>query len=80
MEIEKRQEIKKEIKAKFGDKLTLNSYQLAQILGVAPATVENWRKQGVGVEYLEIGVGKKKRILYPLENVIDFLSRTVQIA
>ena len=41
--------------------LNLNSKQTAGILGVSASSIETWRKQGIGIDYIEIG----GRILYP---------------
>ena len=48
--------------------LNLNSKQTAGILGVSASTVETWRKQGIGVDYIEVG----GRILYPKLEIAKF--------
>ena len=48
--------------------LNLNSKQTASILGVSASTVEAWRKQGIGIEYIEVG----GRILYPKLKIAEF--------
>ncbi|MCT7508700.1 helix-turn-helix domain-containing protein [Aliarcobacter cryaerophilus] len=48
--------------------LNLNSKQTAGILGVSASTVEAWRKQGIGVDYIEVG----GRILYPKLKIAEF--------
>ena len=52
----------------FEKKLNLNSKQTAQILGVSPSSIEAWRKQGIGVDYIEVG----GRILYPKLKIAEF--------
>ncbi|MCG3667509.1 helix-turn-helix domain-containing protein [Aliarcobacter butzleri] len=52
----------------FEKKLNLNSKQTAEILGVSPSSVEAWRKQGIGVDYIEVG----GRILYPKLKIAEF--------
>ena len=52
----------------FEKKLNLNSKQTAQILGVSPSSVEAWRKQGIGVDYITVG----GRILYPKLKIAEF--------
>ena len=52
----------------FEKKLNLNSKQTAEILGVLPSSVEAWRKQGIGVDYIEVG----GRILYPKLKIAEF--------
>lgn len=48
--------------------LNLNSKQTAQIIGVSASTIEAWRKQGIGIEYIEVG----GRILYPKLKIAEF--------
>lgn len=52
----------------FEKKLNLNSKQTAEILGVSPSSIEAWRKQGIGVDYIEVGA----RILYPKLKIAEF--------
>ncbi|WP_151947681.1 MerR family transcriptional regulator [Aliarcobacter butzleri] len=61
----------------FAKILNLNSKQTAGILGVSPSSVETWRKQGIGVDYIEVG----KRILYPKLKIAEFqVKRKVKTA
>ena len=55
-------------KKKIKKILNLNSKQTAGILGVSASTVEAWRKQGIGIEYIEVG----GRILYPKLKIAEF--------
>ncbi len=48
--------------------LNLNSKQTAGILGVSPSSIESWRKQGIGLDYIEVG----GRILYPKLKIAEF--------
>ena len=65
-EIEK---YEKEIKALGLTKaLNLNSKQTASILGVSASSIETWRKQGIGIDFVEIG----GRILYPKLKIAEF--------
>ena len=36
--------------------LNLNSKQTAGILGVSASSIETWRKQGIGIDYIEVGM------------------------
>ncbi|MFW3399589.1 hypothetical protein [Aliarcobacter butzleri] len=61
----------------FAKILNLNSKQTAGILGVSPSSVETWRKQGIGVDYIEVG----GRILYPKLKIAEFqVKRKVKTA
>ena len=48
--------------------LNLNSKQTAQIIGVSASTIEAWRKQGIGIDFIEVG----GRILYPKLKIAEF--------
>lgn len=52
----------------FAKVLNLNSKQTASLLGVSASTIENWRKQGLGIDYVEVG----GRILYPKLKIAEF--------
>lgn len=54
----------------YRDKMNLNSSETARILGVSPSSVENWRRCGLGITYIEI-VG---RIMYPKRYIAEFLA------
>ena len=60
----------------FKDKMNLNSSETARIIGVSPSSIENWRKCGLGITYIEV-VG---RIVYPKRYIAEFLAlRQVKI-
>ena len=74
------EEIKKyeeEIKAlNLAKGLNLNSKQTAQVIGVSASTIEEWRKNGLGVQYIAVPcLGKKKiaRCLYPIKNIAKWM-------
>lgn len=52
----------------YKDRLNLNAKQAASILGVSASSIENWRKQGIGIDFVEIG----GRILYPKLKIAEF--------
>ena len=57
--------------------LNLNSKQTASILGVSASSIEAWRKQGIGIDYIEVG----GRILYPKLKIAEFqVNRKVKTA
>ena len=65
-EIEK---YEKEIKALGLTKgLNLNSKQTAQVIGVSPSTIEKWRKDGIGIDYIMVG----GRVMYPIKAIARF--------
>jgi len=48
---------------------TLNQKQAAELLGVSPRTLENWRQRGGGPPYTKIG---KSRVVYESEDLDAF--------
>lgn len=57
----------------FKDKINLNVRETAKVLGVSPSSVDNYRKQGVAIDYIELG----GRILYPKKAIGEFLVRSL---
>lgn len=60
--------------------IAFNQSQTAELLGVSSSTLENWRKEGIGIEYIKAGNGKRGRVLYPKIKIAEYLSRTVKVA
>lgn len=58
-QIEKYEQEIKEMKLTKG--LNLNANQVATVVGTSPSTIENWRKDGIGIEYIDVkSYGKKE--------------------
>lgn len=56
--------------------LNLNSKQLSIVLGISQSTVELWRSNSLGVDYIAVPcLGKKKnsRVMYPIRKVAEWL-------
>ena len=63
LEIEK---YEKEIKAlNISKGINLNSKQAANVIGVSPSTIEKWRKDGIGIDYIMVG----GRVMYPIKAI-----------
>lgn len=60
--------------------IAFNQSQTAELLGVSSSTLENWRREGIGIEYIKAGNGKRGRILYPKIKIAEYLSRTIKVA
>lgn len=73
------QRYEKEIKALGLTKgLNLNTKQLSIVLSTAPSTIELWRQNGLGCEYIAVPcLGKKKnaRVMYPIRKIAEWLVR-----
>ncbi len=62
--------------------MTYNESQAAEAIGVSASTMAQWRKNGVGPEYVSVKMpGKERaRILYPIAALEAWLTKTVQTA
>ncbi|MDN5045403.1 DNA-binding protein [Aliarcobacter butzleri] len=57
----------------FKDKINLNVKETARVLGVSSSSLDNYRKMGIGVDYIEVG----SRILYPKRAIGEYLVRSL---
>lgn len=57
--------------------LTLNQKQTAEALGISCSTLEGWRKNSLGPEYIKAGPGKS-RVLYPKQKIAAYLANTIR--
>ncbi|MFW0693385.1 helix-turn-helix domain-containing protein [Aliarcobacter butzleri] len=52
----------------------LNQSQVASLLGLSNSTLANWRAEGISLEYLKVGKGKRNRVLYLKTKLVEFLN------
>lgn len=65
----------------YKKKIVLNTLQTSELLGVSSGTLENWRKQGIGPQYVRLGgEGRKPRIMYPKTAIAEWLTNTIKTA
>jgi hypothetical protein len=63
------------------NKSTLTKQELSNELGVSINTINSYIVKGCGIpEYIKIGTGKNGKVLFPIVNVVDFLSNTIKVA
>ena len=62
---------------RFKRLLVLNQKQTAEVLGVSNSTLEGWRKNSLGPEYIKAGPGKS-RVLYPKQKIAEYLANTIK--
>ncbi len=55
------------------EKVVLSENELAQYWGVSPKTLQRWRTEGRGPNYLKLS----KRVLYPLAEIRIFESKAL---
>ncbi len=58
----------------------MNECNSAMVIGVSPSGLANYRKEGIGPEYIKVENGVKSRILYPKTCILKWLNNTVKTA
>lgn len=62
-------------------KATITKEELANELGVSISSINNYIVKGMGIpEYIKYGIGKNSKVLFPIVNVIDYLSHTIKVS
>lgn len=62
------------------NKSTLTKKELADELGMSVSSINNYIVKGVGIpEYVKVGTGKNGTVLFPIVNVVDYLSNTIKV-
>jgi len=62
-------------------KVALSKQELANELGLGLSTVSKFMADGIGLpNYKKIGHAKNSRVIFPIVNVAEFLSTTVEVA
>jgi len=65
--------------SQYGQVLTKK--ELAQVLKVSVSSINNYITKGVGIpEYVKVGTEKNGKVLFPVVNVVDYLSNTIKVA
>ncbi len=74
------QEIHEDLKQRY-NKSTLTKKELANELNVSVSSINSYIVKGTGIpEYIKVGTGKNGKVLFPLVNVVSYLSATVKVA
>jgi|TARA_R110002050_G_scaffold243131_3_gene379608 hypothetical protein len=73
-----------ELNSMLPDKLKraacINECNAAMLIGVSASGLSNYRKEGIGPEYIKVENGAKARILYPKTCILKWLNNTVKTA
>lgn len=73
------QTIYNELHSKYG--LNLTKKELSQVLKVSVSSINNYIVKGEGIpEYIKVGKAKNGKVLFPVVNVVDYLSNTIKVA
>jgi hypothetical protein len=71
--------IYEDMTSKYG--FTLTKKELSEVLKVSVSSINNYIVKGVGIpEYTKVGTGKNGVVLFPVVNVVDYLSNTIKVA
>ena len=63
------------------NKATLTKKELASELGVSVSSINSYIVKGTGIpEYIKVGTGKNGKVLFPLVNLVSYLSNTIRVA
>ncbi len=63
------------------NKSTLTKKELSKELGVSVSTINKYIGDKEGIpEYIKVGTGKNGTVLFPVVNVVDYLSNTIKVA
>lgn len=67
------------LSSRYGTNLTKK--ELAEVLKISVSSINNYIVKGEGIpQYIKVGTGKNGKILFPVVNVVDYLSNTVSVA
>lgn len=73
-------QIKEDLEMKY-NKSTLTKKELALELSVSVSSINQYIVKGVGIpEYIKVGTEKNGRVLFPINNVVDYLSNTILVS
>ena len=63
------------------NKSTLTKKELSNELGMSVSSINTYICKGEGIpQYIKIGNSKNGKVLFPVVNVVDYLSNTYQVA
>lgn len=63
----------------FKKKIALNQSETSNIIGVSDSTLRNWRREGIGIEYIKASENENSRILYPKISIAQYLAKTIKV-
>lgn len=63
------------------NKSTLTKKELSMELGVSESSINKYIGKGEGIpEYIKVGTSRNGTVLFPIVNVVDYLSNTIKVA
>lgn len=74
------EQIHNDLKQRY-NKSTLTKKELSNELNVSVSSINSYIVKGTGIpEYIKVGTGKNGKVLFPVVNVVDYLSHTIRVA
>ncbi len=74
------EQIHSDLKQRY-NKSTLTKKELANELGVSVSSINSYIVKGTGIpEYIKVGTGKNGKVLFPVVNIVDYLSNTIRVS
>lgn len=62
-------------------KSTLTKSELAKELNISVSSINNYIVKNEGIpEYIKVGNGKNGKVLFPIVNVVAYLSNTIKVS
>ena len=73
-------QIKEDLETRY-NKSTLTKKELALELNVSVSSINKYIVDKKGIpEYVKLGTGKNSRVLFPINNIVDYLSNTIKVS
>ena len=74
------EQIHNDLKQRY-NKSTLTKKELSNELGVSVSSINSYIVKGTGIpEYIKVGTGKNGKVLFPVVNIVQYLSNTIRVA
>lgn len=74
------EQIHSDLKQRY-NKSTLTKKELSNELGVSVSSINSYIVKGTGIpEYIKVGTGKNGKVLFPVVNIVDYLSNTIRVS
>lgn len=71
--------IYEDLSSQYGHNLTKK--ELSKVLKVSVSSINNYIVKGEGIpEYVKVGTGKNGKVLFPVVNVVDYMSNTIKVS
>ena len=58
----------------------LTTQQLAERWSMSVGTLQNWRVKGKGPSYIKLGEGRATKVLYRLDDIVEFENQSYREA